>query len=614
MSRSAIVAPVYPNRDAQDVENHRVVAAAVDIAENSLGIADTFAVYAEGRLPPLGSNGERLMAAVQEMCAHYQHERPAGWDESRLLAECGQLVTPAQIEAVYTRPTLDAEGVTKALRELEQPDLARGRYLVMRDNLNALQPHRGERTVVHVPVALAALHDIQHVDPTEEIKDELAEMDTHRQKYAMLVKEAQETYDAARASGDIVAIERAHRHLIAAHYEHVVCYAKTLHFLAATEGDGEAVRFADRLEQIKQEAEDGVKGFRDDKDAMRDALQADMERCRRAATQEAAAHDTASAAFQEQKKTMESDLAALIERKLQLIEEIQQRAVELRRVTEQQRSLVHDVAEAVKVEAQRVTAHDEFVQLADQHKQRLQKCLDYCAACEPVVQEMESYVKSMVQRLPRDASQEALNSIIDHESAGFLEAYRAFVFSCGDLTVKKTHRLDTLERQARLAQHNRDSAMDSLDPNYNAYRAELTEVLAQAQAVEGVINALHATQDAGEQVFESVEDVVLASCARTGNAFVHPLQEFGHESVVARTQFVDRSTRYVEGEEQEVSAKRAQIANARALVNKEQEALDRAVAAAALRGGNGAAAITAAPVTESTTAAAPSTPPPQIEM
>ncbi|KAL7705104.1 paraflagellar rod component [Lotmaria passim] len=612
MSGSALVPPVYPNRDAQDIENHRLLAAVDNLVENSLGIADNFATYADGRLPPLGRNGAQLMEAVRELLAQYRHERPAGWDETRFLTECDQHVTPRQIQEIYARPTLDAEVVTKALRELEQPELARGRYLVMRDNLNALQPHRGEQTVVQIPAALTALHDIQHVDPTEEIRDELAEMDVERQKYAAQVAEAQSVYDAAQVSGDVVAVERAHRHLIAAHYEYVVCLAKTLHFLAATEGDDEVVRFGDRLEQIRQDAEDGVKGFSDDKAALREAVQADMVRCKEAEAQEAATHDAACTAFDKQKQSMEGDLAALIERKLQLIEEIQQRAVELHEVTERQRALTQDVTQAVRAEALRMTAHDEFVQIADQHTQRLQGCLDYCASCDPVVQEMEAYVRDMVGKLPCDASQQALNGIIDHESAGFMAAYRAFVFACGDLTVKKTHRLDTLERQARLAQHNRDSAMDSLDPNFDHYRVELAEVLAQAQAVEGVINALHATQDAGEQVFESVEDIVMASCARTGRTFVHPLQEFGHESVVARTKFVDRSTKYVEGEEQEISAKRAQIADAKALVDKEQQALDRAVAAAA-RSGVGAAAITAAPMTD-TAAAAPSMPPAQIEL
>lgn len=610
MSRAAIIAPVYPGRDVQDIENHRALVAVAELAENSLAIADNFATYTEGRLPPLGANGDRLAAAVKALCATYRHERPAGWDEARFLAECGQRVTPAQLEEICTRPTLDGDGVTKALHELEHPDLARGRYLVMRDNLNALQPHGGAQTIVRVPEALTALHDIQHIDPTEEIKDELAEMDVQRRAYAVQVGEAKDAYDAARTSCDVVAIERAHRHLIAAHYEYVVCNAKTLHFLASTEGDDEVVRFADRMEKIRVDAEDGVKSFRDDKDALREALQADMDSAKDAAAQEAATDEAARTAFQEQQRTFQSDLTALVERKLQLIEEIEARARELRVVTEQQRSLTQDIAQSVKVEAERTTAHDEFVSIADQHTERLQRCLDYCAGCDPVVQEMESYVKDMVAKMPRDSSQEALNTIIDHESDAFLAAYRGFVFACGDLTVKKTHRLDTLERQARLAQHNRDSAMDSLDPNYDRYRVELAEVLAQAQAVEGVINALHATQDAGEQVFESVEDVVLGSCARTGRAFVHPLQEFGHESVSARTQFVDRSTKYVEGEEHEVSLRRAQIADAKALVGKEQLALDRAVAAAA--GTAAAAAITAAPTAESP--AAPSTPPQQPEL
>ncbi|KAG5484674.1 hypothetical protein CUR178_07265 [Leishmania enriettii] len=593
MHTGRVIPPTYPSRDAQDVENHRAVAAVSEFTENSLFIADNFGDYTEGRLPPLVANADCILDAVAKLWERYRHERPAGWDEARFMAECQQHMTPEQIEELYARPALDATAFATALHHLTDKHLPRGRYLVAKDSLNAINPHEPASAVVKLPEALAALHEIQHVDPTEAIKDELAEMDVQQRKYATQAQEAQAIYDAAVAHGDVVEVERAHRHLIAARYEYLASYAKRLQFLSSTEEDDEVVHFADRLQKLREDAEDGVKMFREDKEALRSAAQSDLRRCGEARAHEAARHKAAEAAFQRQREEMEGSLRGIAKRKVDLVKELLQKAAELRGVMEQQRAMTQDVVEAVKAEAERKTAHEEFVNIGDQHMQRLRRCLEYCNGCEPVIREMEAYVKDMVDKLPTEDAEKALNAIIDHESDEFLKVYRAFVFACGDLTVKKTHRLDTLERQARLAQHNRDSAMDSLDPNYKHYREELAEVLAQAQAVEGVINALHATQDAGEQVFESVEELVLNSRERTETPFVHPLQEFGHESVAARTRFVNRSMQYVEGEEQEMFHKKARIAEAKALVELEQEALERGVNAAAI----------AAPVTTSASAA-----------
>lgn len=582
MPHTAIIAPAYPARDAQDIENRRLVAAVAELVEANLSVADNLASYVEGRLPPLITSGERIQAAVAELCEQYRHERPAGWDEERFLAACGQQLTPQQIDEVHNRPAIDVNTFAGSLHELTNTELPRGRYLIMKNGLNVIKPHQSADTVVSIPEALAALHDIQHVDATEAIKDELSEMDVQRRKHEAQVEEAQAVYDAAVSRGDVVEVERAHRHLIAARYEYLVCHAKRLHYLSSTTEDEEVVHFADNLQKLREDAEDAVKTFADKKNALKDAVDADLERCDEARAREAAEHEAAQANFQQQHADIDANLNALVERKGQLVRELLEKALELRDVMEQQRAVTQEAAEAVKAEAERVTAHDEFVSIGDQHVQRLKGCLDYCDSCEPVVQEMETYVKEMVEKLPEDDAEKALSDIIDHETADFLAVYRAFVFACGELTVKKTHRLDTLERQARLAQHNRDSAMDSLDPNYKRYREELAEVLAQSQAVEGVINALHATQDAGEQVFESVEELVLASCERADTPFVHPLQAFGHESVAARTKFVDRSMKYVAEEEQEVSSKRARLAEAKALAEQEQGALERAVKAAAI--------------------------------
>lgn len=579
MSRAAIVAPVYPNRDAQEVENHRVIAAVADVTEIAVSTSDHLLSYVEGRLPPLQANGARVLEAVETLSKRYRFEAPAGWDEARFMIHCNQAFSTADIAALLGRPFLDHAVVAQALQQLQLKDLPRGRYLVMRDNLRVLNAHRGPDGVVDLAEALAALHDIQHVDPTAEIRSELKDMDLKLKKYLKLVSDAANAYEAAVASGQVVEVERTHRHLIAARYELTVCCAERLHFLESTANDDSVIHFSDRLEQLKKDAEDGVAGFKAEKDKLSDAIQCDMNRCQEARKTEDDQHNAAKAAFSDAKRGLSDELSQLVSQKGALIREIMEKVEALRDVMERQRQVSRKTIDLIRVEAQRQTAYEEFVNIHEQHRRRLGECLHYCESCKPVIKDMERFVATMVEELPVDEAQQALDAITDAEVDTFMGAYREFVFSCGELTVKKTHRLDTLERHARLLEHNRGSAMDSLDPNMEHYRAEMKDVVAQMKAVEGVINALLSTQDAGEQVFESVEEQVLETYERTNRIMVHPLQEMGFKTVTARSTFVDRSMKYVEGEEQAVTHKRLQIEDARATVDQDQAAVDRILAA-----------------------------------
>lgn len=206
---------------------------------------------------------------------------------------------------------------------------------------------------------------------------------------------------------------------------------------------------------------------------------------------------------------------------------------------------------------------------------------------------MQQYVKEMVSKLPMDEAQSAIAALTDDESKEFMREYKKFAFICGELSVKKAHRLDTLERQARLAQHNLGSAMDSLDPNLDSYHAEMSEIHSQIDAVEGVLTALNATQDAAQEVFETIETPIMQMCSRSHIEFIHPLQELGIKAVNERACFVDKSMGYVEEEEKEVSHKRTQLSEMKQLVLHEAERqgmIDNACNDTTHAGTNGSAA------------------------
>lgn len=580
MSRVAIIPPAYPNQEAQDVENHRAIAALSELVENAITVAENYLAYTEGRLPTLAHKGASLEETNAEFCTRYRHEQPCGWDEDRVMSRCNQMVTKDQIIEISERPPMDVGNITTSLHHLNTTEkLPRGRFLVYKDYLSVLRRHQGPDAVLSLPDTLTALYDINFVDATATIREELSETDAAKDKYLSQVQEAHAVYNQAIARGDVVEVERAHRHLIAARYEYVVLCAKRLHLLNNDANNEDGAHFAEELKRVQEEAEAAVRQFEVEKTVMKNAIQQDIGNCDKAKAEEQRRNDAAVETYAAKEKKVAEVLASVVKRKQSIIEELRKKALELRDLMEQQKAIIQEGIDAKRTEEERFTTFNEFVNIEEQHRNRLQKCMDYYTGCDPVVKAIDEYLDQMIQKLPKDNFKNAIEAISDEEAAVFMEAYKVFVFVCGELTVKKAHRLDTLERQGRLTKHNRDSAMDSLDPNLQNYRLDLEDIVEQMKAVEGVINALNATQDAGEQVFESVEEPVRSMYKRREIQFVHPLQEFGIKSVDDRTRFVNHSMQYVESEEREVTHKKSEIAEMKQIVQQENTALEKIVAA-----------------------------------
>lgn len=576
-----IIQPKYPDQEIQELENRKALAAISDLVENAVTISENFISYTDGRLPPLSAKGPVLQDTVNEFYVRYKHEAPCGWNEEKMLGRCEQQVDKAALQLYHKRPQMDPNSIGSSLDQLNTTDrIPKGRLLLLQGNIAILKDHQDPKSVVSLPDALIALNEVHSVDAEAMVEEQLEETNQEKEKGDAKVVQAKKNYDDAAAKGDIIEMERAHRYLIAARYEQIVVYAKRIHIVDGSVEERDRDGFREELERIKKEAEDAAEEFRTEKEQMKEKLREDIEKCDKAAEEETKKNTQAMNAYDAKEKELSNQLAEVVKQKMALIEEIRKKALELNTVLEKQKEVVRESTDIKREEEERKTAFREFLNIEEQHRNRLQRCLTYFEDCAPVCDSIDNYVKSMVDKLPFDQLESAVDKIVDREVNGFMEVYKPFVFDCGDLTVKKTHRLDTLERQARLTKHNRDSAMESLDPNMENYRQELGDIVEQMKAVEGVINALNATQDAGEQVLESVEDTVFASCERNEITFVHPLQEFGIKSVDDRSRFVDRSMKYVEGEEVEVAQKKHQIEEMRNVVEKDSAALERAIAAA----------------------------------
>ncbi|CCW66725.1 unnamed protein product [Phytomonas sp. Hart1] len=575
----SIVPPSYPRRQEQELENRKLSTTLSELVENATTVAENYLSYTEGRLPPLEVQIAPLTAALNNYLNSYRHEQPCDWTEDKILNRCKQQVTKDKINELAQRTPMDANGIIGILKALSGKDeIPRGRYLLLRDNLEVLKLHQGRDAILSLPKTLTNLYDIQHTDITASVRAEIAETDPIKNRLIAQVNEALAAFNAANTTGDVVEVERTHRHLIAARYEYLVLCAKRIRLLNGAANNAEVCSFSNELKQAQDDAEDALKQFKEEQEALKAAFNADLELSNKARREEEAKSAASASEYASKQKQMSTELDTIMKLQRDVIDELRRKALELRDLMNKQRDLTKAATAAKRAEEQRITSLQEFLNMHGQHCQRLQHCLAYLNSCKPVIEETERYVADMVKKLPRNRMEEVVKEITTEEVNSFMDAYKVFVFFCGELAIKKSHRLDTLERQARLTKHNQDSAMDSLDPNLENYRVELTELMEQMKAVEGVLNALNATQDAGEQVFENIEDVVRDTFKRTNETFVHPLQEFGHQLVDKRTRFVMRSMKYVENEEREVAQKKGTLEQMKTMLLQNNEYLAKAIA------------------------------------
>ncbi|ORC84327.1 putative paraflagellar rod component [Trypanosoma theileri] len=575
----ALVPPQYPRREAQEAENHRAMSALFELIENAIATAENYVMYTEGRLLPLAERGTDLVNAECELNERYRHEAPCGWTEERVMEHCDQHVTRDEIAEIIAKPPIDITGVQSILRTFQDAptQLPRGRFLLMRENLTALKPHQPPDINRDLSDIIGALYEIQYVDLMAELREELSELDVERDKAQEKLDEAISAHERAVAGGDVVEVERAHRQLIAARYEFVAVAAKRMQRILGDDIVAQEMGFAAQMDALQQDAEKAVEHFADALRSRRNDIRDDIRNCDKKRIEEDGNHQKCLDAYRTSEKESDAELRRIVKKKQSLVDELLQKARELRSLMERQKSVVEAHVRAKRAEELRVTTYNEFVDMEEQQKRRLLQCLEYFDRLESLVPNLQAYIDDMITRMPRKGLREAMEKLNDIEAGDFMDAYSKFVSCCSDLTVKKLHRLDTLERQARLMEHNRNSSMESLDPNMNNYRVELEDLIEQMKGVSGVINALNATQDAGEQLFQSVEEGVRAKYERAAEPFVHPLQECGLRSVEERGRFVDRSMRYVEDEERKVQEKKNVLRRMRQAVEEDEAATELAL-------------------------------------
>ncbi|CUF03429.1 paraflagellar rod protein, putative [Bodo saltans] len=569
-----LVIAEHPHREQQLATNRRVEGALEDEVERAISIGETFGSFVTTRLPVLEERNPFIQAALQEYDSMYRWPNPCGWNEPGIMQRCQQQVSGAQLRDWLARPKPNVFDVANILKDLSGAEpLQRGKFLLRKeetqhfDNHQDAGPAKGHQELSAVTIGL---YEVLHADILAQLRAELAESDVLRAKLQRSIEKLRTDRDQALALSEMANAEQCHKLLIDAHYEMCELCARRLDQVHA--GGRDDLQFKRQMEDVKRDAEDTYNAYMQEKTHALSLTDGDIERCASTRSEEEYTHNTAMNNFQQLQQQLSTDMQANLALQHQLVEEIRAKLAQLSGACESRKQLVENFALAKVQEEQRIASYVEFVDLTDQHMDRLKQLREYTSRCTTMAHSFEEYRAEMFQRLSQKDLTKVVELLAREEAERFHKEYRDFVFACGDLSTKKMHRFDTLERQVRLTKHHRDTALDSLDPKIHKYNEEIDQLVGSMRDTEGILTTLQASQDSAENMFKIAEDILRAYAEKvaTRPPYLHPLQEFGGKAVEDRRLFVERALRFVEDEERQVSLKRDGINKMRAAAAQEQ--------------------------------------------
>eukprot|EP00388_Colpodella_angusta_P047413 GDKK01072637.1.p1 GENE.GDKK01072637.1~~GDKK01072637.1.p1 ORF type:complete len:212 (+),score=31.68 GDKK01072637.1:1-636(+) len=149
--------------------------------------------------------------------------------------------------------------------------------------------------------------------------------------------------------------------------------------------------------------------------------------------------------------------------------------------------------------------------------------------------------------------------------------YADFILTSGSMVAKKHHRFDTLERQVRLAQLQKDTANASLDPHVTQHESELVELSNLLLETEAAIISLEGQQASIEDIVADPLVLLEDQCKIRGLQFVHPAAASTEKVVADRRAFVDRTQQFVNDEFDVVAKRKEQLQRLRSANELEQE-------------------------------------------
>ena len=207
---------------------------------------------------------------------------------------------------------------------------------------------------------------------------------------------------------------------------------------------------------------------------------------------------------------------------------------------------------------------------ASKHKQRLELTIfncDIAIRCISIIEELVTEGCSAVKaRFDRTVAELSDVRFIVHKE--YLEAFRRFYKTVGQLVYKKERRLEEIDRNIRTTHIQLEFCIETFDPNAKKHSDTKKDLYKLRTQVEEELEMLKDKMATALEAFGPTEDALI----QAGIDFVHPAEEVEDNNLSRRTKMVEYKAHLSKQEEVKIAAEREEIRRAKVIRSTEGSA------------------------------------------
>eukprot|EP00758_Cryptobia_borreli_P011280 Tbor_TRINITY_DN5642_c1_g1::TRINITY_DN5642_c1_g1_i1::g.9583::m.9583 len=558
--------------------NIQLKSLAIEEVESLISTAEGLITLIKGkseRFPPTLRKGEET---VKDIDRELQWILPKGYTDDDVQKGGNITLSMKEIQEKLCRtrhaPNPSIQGL---LNDLSGP--TKVSRVILRDHhetMRKVDPHRDTTLPIGSTLELPTVSDVTtglneflHSDIESHVKDELlkthSDVDRLKRQISLQKADLKQCLNENR----LVDAEETHRKLLDMYVQllEILC-SRYAELSMGSEDEG---TFKKQLTELQSDADKVYKDFRNDKESLMAIVVKDIAKCKELKDKQDEKDKAALAAYEGMERGYYSKLKENERQHLKVLEEMRQKAMEIYELSEKRKEMVTDHVKSREMLIRDRFYIDEYKNKCDLYQKALERLKEYAQEELGTATLLDNYNRDMKnmfnnRNFATDCEDERKDELMD-----IYKWYKEYVFSSGDLVLKKQHRFDTLERQSRLAEFNISTVKDSLDPEKEKYEMDLHRLAAALQDTDAMIMMLNGQQDVTEQLVRSPMEALSTEYAERGEVFTHPTVEYVDHAVEEKRNFVNRTLKFVEDEEVVIEKKKDSIGRMRAQTEMESK-------------------------------------------
>jgi hypothetical protein len=534
---------------AQTTKNNAVSARMVEHGDAIVSLHDSTLINIRAKIAQLDARLRDSKASAVECEQAYVWAQPCGWDFDTIIRRFGYALTVSEIAALVALGEYNPVEPRFALQELSTVTLSKSKLAAKRGELKPTDRH-ADLAVADTSIML---YEYLHADVLGHAREELSRTDAGIQRVLKTIEHLKQMKDDSIRDTNIAQAEQCHHDTIDAYLELLEILNSRLSQLVLTSNDTNSFRGQAQL--ALDEARALYDEFTTRSNRLQSVLAADLARADEVRKQEYKKHKDAAATHRQWVKTTHDTLDSNAAEQQATFAQIQQLMEHMRRLSEQRLDLLHNAADEKQREEMRVANYNEFTTVLADHLAHLQRLKDVADNYCLMAAGLQEYLRDMTTKIAAKDVEGELGALTREEAERYLKYYRQYVFTTGDLVTKKELRVETLNRQRRLAQLQKDTAIAALDPDAKQHSERQADIDRKVDKCMRDAAKLRTELEGSARNFALVEEIL----QRHNVEYDHPNAQRGENAAEDKQRYVVRTLEFVLAEESAVEKQKEQL-------------------------------------------------------